>query len=70
MHHQLIHVHLTPNPQDSAVWLDYLKLFDESRLVHVTTLDFALCTALAPFWMDNDATARNWDKRWVNWYVY
>ena len=49
----------------SAVWLDYFKLFDESRFVHVTSLDFATLTALMPFWMDNDATARNWDKRWV-----
>ncbi|KXZ48343.1 hypothetical protein GPECTOR_28g750 [Gonium pectorale] len=48
---------------DSAVWLDYMKLFDESRLVHVTSIDFATLTALAPFWMDNDATGRNWDKR-------
>ncbi|GLC40154.1 hypothetical protein PLESTB_000791900 [Pleodorina starrii] len=45
------------------VWLDYLKLFDESRLVHVSSVDFATLTALAPFWMDNDATGRNWDKR-------
>lgn len=47
----------------SAVWLDYFKLLDESRFVHVTSLDFATLTALMPFWMDNDATARNWDKR-------
>lgn len=46
-----------------AWWSDYFKLLDESRFVHVTSLDFATLTALMPFWMDNDATARNWDKR-------
>ncbi|EFJ48269.1 hypothetical protein VOLCADRAFT_60480, partial [Volvox carteri f. nagariensis] len=45
------------------IWLDYFKLFDESRLVHVTSIDFATLTALAPFWMENDATGRNWARR-------
>eukprot|EP00798_Chlamydomonas_sp_ICE-L_P016492 gene16492-22718_t len=40
-------------------WLGYLNLFDESRLVHVTTLDFTILTALMPFWMYNDAEARS-----------
>ncbi|KAG2487273.1 hypothetical protein HYH03_014114 [Edaphochlamys debaryana] len=44
-------------------WLDYLKLFDESRLVHVTTIDFATLTLLAPFWMELDASGRNWSQR-------
>jgi hypothetical protein len=48
-----------------AIWLDYVKLFDESRLVHVTSLDFATLTTLAPFWMYNDAQGRNWEQRWV-----
>mmetsp|Transcript_16127 Transcript_16127/g.34903 ORF Transcript_16127/g.34903 Transcript_16127/m.34903 type:complete len:271 (+) Transcript_16127:1-813(+) len=47
----------------SDAWLGYLKLFDESRLVHVTTLDFATLTALAPFWMSNDAQLRDWKDR-------
>ncbi len=29
----------------------------------MTSLDFATLTALAPFWMENDAVGRNWDKR-------
>ncbi|KAG2428233.1 hypothetical protein HYH02_014415 [Chlamydomonas schloesseri] len=44
-------------------WVEYLKLFDESRLVHVTTVDFATLTALAPFWMENDAVGRKWEQR-------
>jgi hypothetical protein len=31
--------------------------------VHVTTLDFMTLTALAPFWMQNDAEARKWGQR-------
>ncbi|KAG2423688.1 hypothetical protein HXX76_015078 [Chlamydomonas incerta] len=44
-------------------WAEYFKLFDESRLVHVTTVDFATLTALAPFWMENDAAGRKWEQR-------
>lgn len=44
-------------------WVDYLRLFDQSRLVHVTTVDFMLCTLLAPFWMSNDAEGRKWQQR-------
>eukprot|EP00878_Enallax_costatus_P020875 GHUV01022085.1.p1 GENE.GHUV01022085.1~~GHUV01022085.1.p1 ORF type:complete len:137 (+),score=41.59 GHUV01022085.1:346-756(+) len=44
-------------------WLGYVQLFDESRLVHATSLDFMLCTLLMYFWMSNDAQGRNWDKR-------
>lgn len=43
-------------------WSDYLKLFDESRFVHVTTVDFALLTAIIPFWIANDANLRGWNK--------
>lgn len=46
-------------------WLGYVQLFDESRLVHATSLDFMLCTLLMYFWMSNDAQGRNWDKRWA-----
>ncbi|GIL53793.1 hypothetical protein Vafri_9425 [Volvox africanus] len=45
------------------IWADYLKLFDESRLVHMNSIDLAILIALAPFWMENDAIGRNWDKR-------
>ncbi|GBF96446.1 hypothetical protein Rsub_09245 [Raphidocelis subcapitata] len=44
-------------------WYDYMRLFDQSRLVHATSIDFALCTLLAPFWMANDAEGRNWEQR-------
>jgi len=44
-------------------WAAYGKLLEESRLVHVTTLDFLCLSALAPFWMANDAEARNWGGR-------
>lgn len=44
-------------------WVDYVRLFDQSRLVHATSVDFALCTLLAPFWMQNDAEGRGWEQR-------
>lgn len=49
----------------APAWEEYGHLFDESKLVHVTTLDFMLLTAFAPFWMWNDAQLRNWEPRWV-----
>ena len=36
-------------------WLSYVRLFDESRLVHVTTIDFTLCTLLSGYWVSVDA---------------
>jgi len=47
----------------SAAWIEYLKLLQESRFVHVTTIDFLTLTTLAPFWMDNDAQLRKWEGR-------
>lgn len=47
----------------SASWNEYLKLFDESRFVHVTSVDFLVLTALVPFWMYNDAQLRNWEAK-------
>lgn len=44
-------------------WLQYLQLFDESRLTHATSLDFVLLTLLMPFWMGNDAERRGWEQR-------
>ncbi len=44
-------------------WAEFGRLLDESRLVHVTTLDFLCLTAFAPFWMQNDAEARDWEQR-------
>ncbi len=31
--------------------------------MHVTTVDFATLTALAPFWMEIDAVGRKWEQR-------
>jgi hypothetical protein len=47
----------------TAAWADYVQLFDESRLVHASSLDFALFTALVPFWMSVDADGRQWAPR-------
>ena len=44
-------------------WAQYVKLFDESRFVHVTTLDCGALTLLCPFWMWNDAQRRGWGAR-------
>jgi hypothetical protein len=41
-----------------AAWVAYGQLFDESRLVHVTTLDFITLTACSWSWVGNDARAR------------
>ena len=46
-----------------AAWTEYLRLLEESRFVHVTTLDFLTLTSLAPFWMSNDAELRRWELR-------
>lgn len=44
----------------SAAWTEYSRLLQESRLVHVTSMDFLTLTILAPFWMVNDAQLRSW----------
>lgn len=49
----------------SAQWVEFGKLFDESRLVHVSTLDLTVLTLCAPFWMFNDAAQREWEPRCV-----
>ena len=46
-------------------WNDYFRLFDTSRFIHVMTIDFLTLSALAPFWVYNDATARQWADRWA-----
>lgn len=44
-------------------WNAYIKLLQESRFVHVTSLDFLMCTGFSSFWMYNDAQLRNWGPR-------
>lgn len=48
---------------DGATWVAFLGLFDESRLVHVSTIDLMILAALTPFWMSNDAQLRGWKDR-------
>ncbi|EFN59243.1 hypothetical protein CHLNCDRAFT_138236 [Chlorella variabilis] len=43
-------------------WNSYFKLLEESRFINVMTVDFLTLTALAPFWMANDAALRKWDN--------
>ncbi|KNA25060.1 hypothetical protein SOVF_010090 isoform B [Spinacia oleracea] len=44
-------------------WKEFFQYFRESKLVHVTSLDFSLLSAFAPFWVYNDMTARKcYDK--------
>ncbi len=44
-----------------AAWVDFGHLFQESRFVHVTTLDFLTLSLAAPFWVWNDAAVRKYE---------
>jgi hypothetical protein len=44
-------------------WNAYFHLFDESKFVHVMTLDFCALTVLQPYFMNNDAQKRGWASR-------
>ncbi len=44
-------------------WTGFGKLIEESRLVHISTLDLLCLSAFAPFWMSNDAEGREWEGR-------
>ncbi|XP_024968712.1 uncharacterized protein LOC112508167 [Cynara cardunculus var. scolymus] len=44
-------------------WKEYLQYFGGSRLIHATTIDFALLSSFAPFWVYNDMTARKWNDK-------
>ncbi|CAA7023669.1 unnamed protein product [Microthlaspi erraticum] len=53
---------------NSGDWKEFYQYFRESKFIHVTSLDFCLLSAFAPFWVYNDMTARKWfDKggRWL-----
>ncbi|KAK9840204.1 hypothetical protein WJX74_005416 [Apatococcus lobatus] len=54
--------HLPPFA-DSKLLVDYLRLFDESRVVHVSSLDALALVAFSPYWMYNDAERRQWSSR-------
>ncbi|KAJ9560816.1 hypothetical protein OSB04_005976 [Centaurea solstitialis] len=44
-------------------WKEYLQYFGGSRLIHATTIDFALLSTFAPFWVYNDMTVRKWNDK-------
>lgn len=41
-------------------WQEFIRYFRESKLIHITCLDFCLLSAFSPFWVYNDLTARRW----------
>ncbi|XP_010514529.1 PREDICTED: uncharacterized protein LOC104790465 [Camelina sativa] len=41
-------------------WTEFYQYFRESKFIHVTSLDFCLLSAFAPFWVYNDMTSRKW----------
>ncbi len=40
-----------------------LPALPRCRFINVMTVDFLTLSALAPFWMSNDATLRRWEGR-------
>ncbi|KAI3809685.1 hypothetical protein L1987_19283 [Smallanthus sonchifolius] len=44
-------------------WKEYLQYFGGSRLIHATSIDFALLSSFAPFWVYNDMTTRKWTDK-------
>lgn len=46
-----------------AVWKEFYQYFRASKFIHLTCIDFALLSTLAPFWVYNDLTARRGDNK-------
>ena len=44
-------------------WTAFFQYFNESRLVHNSTIDFISLVVLLPFWMNNDANVRQWPAK-------
>ena len=42
-------------------WEEFGHLFQESRFVHVTSVDFLTLSLCAPFWVWNDAAVRRYE---------
>ncbi|KAG9448580.1 hypothetical protein H6P81_008545 [Aristolochia fimbriata] len=40
------------------MWKEFFQYFRESKLIHITSLDFSLLSAFSTFWVYNDMTAR------------
>ncbi|KAK6238709.1 hypothetical protein QUC31_004178 [Theobroma cacao] len=45
---------------NADVWREFCQYFRESKFIHITSLDFGVLSAFAPFWVYNDMTARKW----------
>ncbi|XP_057792911.1 LOW QUALITY PROTEIN: uncharacterized protein LOC131009530 [Salvia miltiorrhiza] len=45
------------------VWREFYQYFQGSKFIHVMSIDFALLSTFAPFWVYNDVTARKRDGR-------
>ncbi|KAL2458303.1 uncharacterized protein Fot_55780 [Forsythia ovata] len=45
------------------VWKEYFQYFRGSKFIHLTSIDFSLLSAFAPFWVYNDMTARKWEGK-------
>ncbi|XP_073122962.1 uncharacterized protein [Henckelia pumila] len=45
------------------VWKEFYQYFGGSKFINITTIDFSLLSAFAPFWVYNDMTARKWDDK-------
>ncbi|XVF31923.1 hypothetical protein REPUB_Repub17cG0037000 [Reevesia pubescens] len=48
---------------NADVWGEFYQYFRESKFIHITSLDFTLLSAFAPFWVYNDMTARKWHDK-------
>ncbi|KAK4802645.1 hypothetical protein SAY86_000848 [Trapa natans] len=45
------------------VWEEFYRYFRGSKFIHVTSIDFSLLSAFAPFWVYNDMTHRKWYEK-------
>lgn len=48
-------------------WKEFGQYFRGSRFIHVTSIDFLVLSGMAPFWLYNDMTVREWEGRDTWW---
>ncbi|KAL8478261.1 hypothetical protein ACS0TY_030238 [Phlomoides rotata] len=48
---------------DGDAWKEFYQYFQGSKFIHITSIDFALLSMFAPFWVYNDTTVRKWDGK-------
>ncbi|PIN03458.1 hypothetical protein CDL12_24001 [Handroanthus impetiginosus] len=48
-------------------WKEFYQYFKGSKFIHITTIDFALLSTFAPFWVYNDMTTRKWRLKGGSW---